>query len=544
MTAGSSSFKQNEPLGEVKVYDTTLRDGAQREGVSFTVDDKIKIALELDRLGIHYIEGGFPVANVTDQKFFQKAAELNLTTSQLVAFGRTCLKDVKAEDDENLKALVQSGSRVVCIFGKSWDLHVSSVLVTTLEENLRMIADSIAFLKKAGLETIFDAEHFFDGFKNNKEYALKTLKVAEEAGADWIVLCDTNGGALPSEVKEIFKVVKKKVQVPLGIHAHNDSECAVANSLVAVEEGATMVQGTINGYGERCGNANLCSIIPSLVLKKGIEVIPREKLGLLTEVSHYVAEVVNLAPDSHQPYVGQSAFAHKGGVHVSAVMREKGAYEHIVPDLVGNTQRILVSEQAGRQTIVTKAKEIAHIDLSNEPKKIATILEKLKKREHQGYHYEVADGSFALFILKNIGKYKPLFRIESYDVRVERGRTQRLDTEAVVKVWVGQERKVEVAEGNGPVNALDRALRRVLQTFYPKLAQIKLIDFKVRVFDSKKGTGARTRVFVESTDGVKNWGTVGISENIIEASWEALVDSIEYGLLFYNEFANPSLFDS
>jgi 2-isopropylmalate synthase len=543
MKAGSSSSNQNEPLKKVKIYDTTLRDGAQREGISFTVEDKIKIALELDRLGVHYIEGGFPAANVTDRKFFQKASELNLANSQLVAFGRTCLKDMKAEDDENLKALVQSGCQVVCIFGKSWDLHVSNVLVTTLDENLRMIADSISFLKKAGFETIFDAEHFFDGYKNNREYALKTLKVAQDAGADWIVLCDTNGGALPSEVREIIKAVKKEVQVPLGIHAHNDSECAVANSLVAVDEGVTMVQGTINGYGERCGNANLCSIIPTLVLKKGLEAVPQEKLSLLTEVSHYVAEVANLAPDSHQPYVGQSAFAHKGGVHISAVLREKGAYEHIDPQLVGNAQRILVSEQAGRQTIVTKAKEVAHVDLSNEPEKIAAILEKLKKREHQGYHYEVADGSFALFILKNIGKYKPFFRIESYDVRVERGRTQRLETEAVVKVWVGQERKVEVAEGNGPVNALDRALRRALQPFYPKLSQIKLVDFKVRVFDSKKGTGATTRVFVESTDGVKNWGTVGVSENIIEASWEALVDSIEYGLLFSSELTNPSLFE-
>ncbi len=544
MKAGSTSSKQKELSKKVKIYDTTLRDGAQREGVSFTVEDKVKIASELDRLGVHYIEGGFPAANVTDAKFFQKAAQLGLKNSQLVAFGRTCLKDVKAEEDDNLKALVKSGCRVVCIFGKSWDLHVSSVLVTTLEENLRMIADSIAFLKKAHLEIIFDAEHFFDGYKNNTEYALKTLRVAQEAGADWIVLCDTNGGTLPSEVREIIKAVKREVRVPLGIHAHNDSECAVANSLVAVEEGVTMVQGTINGYGERCGNANLCSIIPSLLIKKGVEAIPREKLVLLTEASHYVAEVANLAPDSHQPYVGQSAFAHKGGVHISAVMREKGAYEHIDPQLVGNAQRILVSEQAGRKTIVTKAKEVAHIDLSNDPDKIAAILEKLKKREHQGYHYEVADGSFALFILKNIGKYKPLFRIESYDVRVERGRTQRLDTEAVVKVWVGQERKVEVAEGNGPVNALDRALRRALETFYPKLSQIKLVDFKVRVFDSKKGTGSTTRVFVESTDGVKSWGTVGVSENIIEASWEALVDSIEYGLLFSNESGNPSLFDS
>ncbi len=529
MKNGSSMSDQEK---NVLIYDTTLRDGAQREGISFTVKDKVKIAQALDKLGIDYIEGGFPASNPTDEQFFQEMRDFNFESATLVAFGRTRRKNIKPGEDENLKALIKAGTKVVCIFGKSWDLHVSSVLVTTLEENLSMIKDSVSFLKDKGLEVIFDAEHFFDGFKNNPDYAVKTIKAAEEAGADWIVLCDTNGGTLPWEVEEILSKVKVEVKTSLGIHAHNDSDCAVANSLIAVREGIKMVQGTINGYGERCGNANLCSIIPALNLKMGIEILPREKLTLLTEVAHYVAEVANLAPDAHQPYVGSSAFAHKGGVHISAVLRQKGAYEHIDPEWVGNAPRILVSDQAGRNTIIEKAKEVARIDLSDRPEQVEAILEKLKKKEHLGYHYEIADGSFALFILKNIGAYRPFFKVESYEVGVTRNRSGRVDSEAVVKLWVGDERRVEIAEGNGPVNALDRAIRKALEPFYPRLSEIKLVDFKVRVFDSKKGTGAKTRVFVETTDGHKSWGTVGVSENIIEASWEALVDSIEYGLLF------------
>jgi 2-isopropylmalate synthase len=529
MKSGSNMSDEER---KVFIYDTTLRDGSQTEGISFSVSDKVKISQELDRLGVHFIEGGFPGSNPKDESFFQRMKKISLRNSKLVSFGSTRRKNLKPQNDENLKALLKSGTKYVCIFGKSWDLHVSSVLVTTLEENLNMIKDSVSFLKENGKEVIFDAEHFFDGYKNNPDYALQTVKVAEEAGADWIVFCDTNGGTLPWEIEEILSKVKVELKIPFGIHAHNDSECAVANSLIAVKMGATMVQGTINGYGERCGNANLCSIIPALKIKMGVEVLPPEKLSLLTEVAHYVAEIANLTPDPHQPYVGRSAFAHKGGVHISAVLRQKGAYEHIDPEWVGNAPRILVSDQAGRKTIIEKAKEVAHVDLSKRPEQVEAILEKLKRKEHLGYHYEIADGSFALFILKNIGAYRPLFRVESYEVGVLRNRSGKVDSEAVVKIWVGEERKVEIAEGNGPVNALDRALRKALGPFYPRLSEIKLSDFKVRVFDSKRGTAAKTRVYIETQDKHKSWGTVGVSENIIEASWEALVDSIEYGLLF------------
>lgn len=492
--------------------------------------DKLKIAQKLAELGIHYIEGGFPGSNPKDMEFFKLAKELTLGDTRLVAFGSTRRKDIPPEQDNNLVELIRAGTSAVCIFGKSWDVHVTSVLVTTLEENLKMIYDSVSFLKKNGLEVIYDAEHFFDGFKNNKSYALKTLSEAERAGADWIVLCDTNGGTLPTEVQTILREVKSVTRVPLGIHAHNDAECAVANSLMAVQEGATQVQGTINGYGERCGNANLISIIPDLVLKLGVECISREKLALLMETAHHVSEIANLVPEPHQPYVGQSAFAHKGGIHVSAVLKQKGAYEHIDPDLVGNVQRVLVSELSGVKSIIEKAREVG-IDLSNRPDQVAAILSKIKEHEHAGYHYEVADGSFALFVMKHIGVYRPLFDLESFEVGMDHRRTGKFETEAVVKLRVKGQRLVEIAEGNGPVNALDKALRRALEPVYPELNKIKLTDYKVRVFDVKKGTAAVVRVLIESTDGERTWGTIGVSENIIEASWQALVDSIEYGLL-------------
>ncbi len=517
-------------MNSVKLYDTTLRDGAQREGISFTVADKIKVAQKLDELGIHYIEGGWPGSNPKDVEFFAKVKKMDLKNSQMVAFGSTRRKDTPVEEDKNLKELVKAETPVACIFGKSWDVHVTSVLVTTLDENLRMITDSISFLKKRGLEVVYDAEHFFDGFKKNKDYALKTLKAAEEAGADWIVLCDTNGGILPAEVQSVIKEVKGMTKVPLGIHAHNDADCAVANSLVAVQEGVTQVQGTINGYGERCGNANLVSIIPSLILKLGIECISKDKLNSLMEVAHSISEVANLVPDPHQPYVGQSAFAHKGGIHVAAVLRQKGAYEHIDPDLVGNVQRVLVSELSGAKSVIQKAKEMG-IDLSQRGEQVVAILNKLKEQEYMGYHYEVADGSFALFIMKHIGVYRPLFELESYQVEMDHRRSGKFETEAVVKLRVKGRRLVEIAEGNGPVNALDRALRKALEPFYPELARIKLADYKVRVFDVKKGTAAVVRVLIETSDGEQTWGTIGISENVIEASWQALVDSIEYGIL-------------
>ena len=522
-------------MTDVKLYDTTLRDGSQREGLSFSVHDKVKIAHKLDELGVHYIEGGWPGSNPKDIDFFSEIRQSNLKNAKIVAFGSTRRKNISPEEDSNLKALLKSGTDTVCIFGKSWDVHVTSVLITTLEENLKMIYDSVAFLKQAGLEVIFDGEHFFDGYKKNKDYALKTIKTAEDAGADWLVLCDTNGGALPNEIAAIVREVKGITKLPLGIHAHNDSECAVANSLVAVEEGVTQVQGTINGYGERCGNANLVSIIPNLILKLGMECISKEKLESLTEIAHGISEIANVAPDSHQPYVGESAFAHKGGVHVSAVMRQKGAYEHIDPEVVGNAQRILVSELSGARTIVQKAKEIAGIDLSQNEGKVLDILKKLKKHEHEGYHYEAADGSFALFVMKNIGAYRPLFDLESYKVTLDRWRSGNLDTEAIVKLRVKGHRFIEVAEGNGPVNALDSALRKALQTAYPEIAGIKLTDYKVRVLSEKKGTAANVRVLIESSDEHTSWGTVGVSTNIIDASWEALVDGLEYGLIYRSQ---------
>jgi 2-isopropylmalate synthase len=519
----------------VKLYDTTLRDGSQREGLSFSVQDKLKIARKLDELGIHYIEGGWPGSNPKDIDFFSAVKNVALKNSKVVAFGSTRRKNIKPEEDKNLQALLQAGTDTICIFGKSWDVHVTSVLITTLEENLKMIHDSVVYLKNKGLEVVYDAEHFFDGYLKNKEYAMDTLRAAQAAGSDMIVLCETNGGVMPGEVARVVREVRKEIGLPLGIHAHNDSGCAVANSILAVEEGVTQVQGTINGYGERCGNANLVSIIPDLVLKLGIECVSRDQLGRLTEVAHLISEIANVAPDPHQPYVGESAFAHKGGVHVSAVLRQKGAYEHIDPIVVGNVQRILVSELSGAKTIIQKAKEIAGIELSKDEEKVMAILKKLKKREHEGYHYEAADGSFALFVLKNIGAYKPLFDLESYKVTIDRWRSGKYDTEAIVKLRVHGHRFVEVAEGNGPVNALDSAARKALRTAYPQLAQIDLVDYKVRVLSEEKGTAANVRVLIEHADEHSSWGTVGVSENIIDASWEALVEGIEYGLTYRNK---------
>ncbi len=525
---------------DVRLYDTTLRDGSQREGLSFSVQDKLKIAEKLDELGIHYIEGGWPGSNPKDIDFFSAIKRKVLKNAKIVAFGSTRRKNIRAEEDKNLQALLKAGTDTICIFGKSWDVHVTSVLITTLDENLKMINDSIVYLKNKGLEVIYDAEHFFDGYLKNKEYAMETLHVAESAGADIIVLCETNGGVMPGEVARIVKEVKQKISLPLGIHAHDDSGCAVANSIVAVEQGVTQVQGTINGYGERCGNANLVSVIPNLVLKLGIQCVGREQLAQLTEVAHHISEIANVAPDPHQPYVGESAFAHKGGVHVSAVLRQKGAYEHIDPISVGNAQRILVSELSGAKTVIQKANEIAGIDLSHDEEKVAAILKKLKKHEHEGYHYEAADGSFALFVMKNIGAYKPLFELESYKVTIDRWRSGKYDTEAIVKLRVHGHRFVEVAEGNGPVNALDSAARKALRTAYPQLAQIDLVDYKVRVLSEEKGTAANVRVLIEHADEHSSWGTVGVSENIIDASWEALVDGIEYGLIYRDKAVGKS----
>ncbi len=517
-------------MPEVKLYDTTLRDGSQRERLSFSVTDKLKITRELDKLGIHYIEGGFPGSNPKDTEFFKRVRDLKLKNAKIIAFGSTRRKNIKAEDDFNLKALVASSAAGACIVGKCWKIHVERALRTTPEENLNMIADSVAYLKKNGLEVFFDAEHFFDGYKDDPDYAMATLKAAEDAGADWLVPCDTNGGTMPFEIKDIIESVMQKVKTPIGIHTHNDSECAVANSIIAVQAGATQVQGTINGYGERCGNANLCSVIPALQLKLGIEVVSPEQLKLLTEVSNFVSEIANLSPYPHQAYVGYSAFAHKAGLHTSAVEREKKGYAHVDPGLVGNIQRVVVSELAGRSTIVLKAQELG-IDLSEEPHKVNDILNRIKGLEHVGYHFEAADASLEIFLRKSLGIHSQFFKLKRFRVIMEKREDGKVASEATIKLEVGGKTVIETAEGNGPVNALDAALRKAIESVYPAIADIELNDFKVRVLDEKKGTAAITRVLIESGDGQKTWGTIGVSENIIEASWQALVDSIEYGLM-------------
>lgn len=517
-------------MAQIKLYDTTLRDGSQREGISFSVTDKLKIVYELDKLGVHYIEGGWPGSNPKDNEFFERAAAVKLKNSKVVAFGSTRRKGIKAEDDLTLKQLLNSRAQAACIVGKAWDVHVEHALMTTLEENLKMIEESVAFLKGKGLEVFFDAEHFFDGYKENPEYALACLKAAEAGGADCLVLCETNGGALPHEVASIVKAVKSQVKTELGIHAHNDAECAVANSIVAVQAGATQVQGTINGYGERCGNANLCSIIPALQLKLGLPVIQPDQLKLLTEVSHFVSEVANLSLYPQQPYVGQSSFAHKGGIHTSAVERKDSMYAHIDPSLVGNIQRVVVSELAGRSTIIMKAQELG-IDLSEQPHKVADILNEIKGLEHVGYHFEAADASLEILMRKSLRIHPHFFKLERFRVIMEKREDGKVATEASIKLQVGGDKVITAAEGNGPINALDNALRKAIQSVYPALADIELTDFKVRVLDEKKGTGAVTRVLIESSDGTKTWGSIGVSENIIEASWQALLDSVEFGLM-------------
>jgi len=513
----------------VKVYDTTLRDGTQAEGISFSVLDKIEIAKKLDELGVDYIEGGWPGSNPKDMKFFKGIGKVGLKKAKISAFGSTRRKDRKAEDDPNIISLAKAGTEVVAIFGKSWILHVERALRTTKDENLRMIEDSISFFKKGGKEVIFDAEHFFDGYKDDSQYALKTLEVAFQSGADCIVLCDTNGGCMPYEIEEIIKAVKERVNFPLGMHAHNDAGVAVANSIIAVKLGIDHIQGTINGYGERCGNADLCSVIPNLKLKLGIDCIPEEKLNLLTYLSHFVDELANIPPDTHKPYVGRSAFAHKGGIHVSAVSRDKRAYEHVDPVLVGNKRRVLISELAGKSNVLYKLKG-KELGLTKDASLSRKIIDRVKELESQGYEFEGADGSFELLVKKASGEYKKLFSLEGFRVTVEKREDGRLISEATVKIRLKRKLVHTVAEGNGPVNALDNALRKALDQDYPEIRQMHLSDYKVRILDAKAGTRAKTRVLIESSDKKENWRTVGVSPNIIEASWEALLDSIEYKL--------------
>jgi len=513
----------------ITLYDTTLRDGTQREGMSLSVEDKLRIVSRLDDLGIHFIEGGFPGSNPKDIEFFKRVRTLDLNNAVVSAFGSTRRKDTSVEEDPGLAALIGSGCRAACIVGKTWDLHVTEALGATLEQNLAMVSESVAYLKAAGMAVFFDAEHFFDGYEANPDYALEVLRAAADAGADAVVLCDTNGGTLPQDVARIVGGLEPLVDTAIGIHTHNDAGCAVANALVAIDAGCTHVQGTINGYGERCGNADLTAIIPALVLKMGEECVTRDQLRLLTEVSHFVAETANISPDPQQPYTGASAFAHKGGLHASANDKLTGAYEHIDPVAVGNLARVVVSELAGRASLTMKAKELG-IDLTAEPALIADVLDTVKELEHHGYTFEAADASLEILLRKKTGTYTPSFTLESFRCIMEKREDGRVMTEATIKLFCEGHRFVATGEGNGPVNALDKALRLAIGSFYPGLEDIVLTDFKVRVLDEKKGTGAVTRVLLVSDDGTGSWATVGVSENIIEASWEALVDSIEYGL--------------
>jgi len=517
-------------MRNIDIYDTTLRDGSQREGVSLSVSDKLKIAEKLDEFGIKYIEGGWPGSNPKDIEFFKRASKINFKNARICAFSSTRRPGVAVEEDQNIQALVNSGTGTVTIFGKSWDFHVRDALKTTLDENLAMIKDTISYLKSMGREVFFDAEHFFDGYKANTEYALDTLKAAAEGGADVLVLCDTNGGLLPWELPSILTAVKETANLPLGIHVHDDAGMATTNSLLAVREGVTQVQGTINGYGERCGNANLCTIMPNLQLKMGYKVVSEEQMKGLTALSRFVAELANIAPADQQPYVGFNAFAHKGGVHVDAVSKKPETYEHALPELIGNKRRILVSELAGRSSISLKTSN-NELKLNKGRPEIASVLQRIKEMEHYGYQFEGAEGSFELLILKMMKAYTPLFKLEGFRMIIEKREDGQLYSEATIKVRVGDEQVHTAAEGNGPVNALDNALRKALEGFYPAMKKIKLVDFKVRVIDGVDGTGAQVRVLIQSSDDQKTWGTVGVSPNIIEASWIALVDSLEYGLL-------------
>ena len=517
---------------QVEIYDTTLRDGAQLEGISLTVDDKLRIAEQLDWLGVHYIEAGWPGANPKDDEFFRRAPkELTLTTSTLVAFGSTRRPKGKVDSDDTLRNLVEAGTDTVCIVGKCWDYHVLEALQTTLDEGVAMVADSIEHLKANGLMVLFDAEHFFDGYRSNPEFSLRVLEGAALAGADRLVLCDTNGGSLPHQVEAAVRAVVDYVDTPVGVHLHDDTGCGVANALAGVLGGAMQVQGTINGYGERTGNCNLTTIIPDLTLKMGIETIPRDRLERLTPVAHHVAELVNMALDPQAAYVGSSAFAHKAGLHVSAIAKRPDAYEHVKPDAVGNGTRFVMSELAGRSTVALKAKELG-LDLDGPT--LSEVVDRLKQLEHEGYHFEVADASLELLMRRASGWEQPWFTVESFRVIADDlapDAVGGINTEATIKVHVGTERIVAVAEGNGPVNALDAALRRALDGRCAGLERVHLTDYKVRVLDTEKGTGAVTRVLVDSTDGDRSWTTIGVSENIIEASWLALLDSLLYGLL-------------
>ncbi|MDQ3911853.1 MAG: citramalate synthase [Actinomycetota bacterium] len=510
----------------IKLFDTTLRDGTQREGVSLTAEDKIRIVRELDSLGLHYIEAGFPASNPKDLEFFESFDAAELANARLVAFTRARRPSGRAEDDPAVTLLPSLSAPVACIVAKSWKMHIEKVLRTTPEENLASIEDTVAYLLASGKEVIFDAEHYFDGFRDDPDHALSVLRTAAEAGATAVVLCDTNGGTLPAELKAVVgRTAREFPGVEIGIHTHNDAGCGVANALSAIEAGATHVQGTMNGVGERCGNCDLVTTIANLQLKMDLKVLDGERLKRLTEVSNYVSELMNLTPDTHRPYVGRSAFAHKGGLHVDGISKDPVTYEHVTPEAVGNVRRTPVGELSGKNSVLAKAEE-----LGLEAGDVAAVLTAIKQREYEGYHYEAADASLALLIGRTAGGSKPLFELETFRIISEKRANGETTTEATIKLLVKGQRAISTAEGNGPVNALDKALRQAIGPHYPKLKEIHLSNYKVRILDEHRATAATTRVLIDSTDGRRVWGAVGVGENIIEASWQALVDGLEYGV--------------
>jgi 2-isopropylmalate synthase len=514
-------------MTQLKLYDTTLRDGMQGQGMSLSAAEKVRVVQALDRLGVHFVEAGFPSSNPKEAELFRLLAGIELQTARVCAFGMTRRRGVAAEEDPALRELASCLAPVCTLVGKTWTLHLDKVTKVSREENLGMITDSVSFCRAQGKRVIYDGEHFFDAWREDSGYALECLRAAIVAGAENVTLCDTNGSSLPGQVAEATNAVVEELgnRVEVGIHTHNDADCAVANSLAAVEAGARLVQGTINGYGERCGNANLVSILPALQLKMGHECVPVDRLRLLTDTAHFMDELCNVTPDPDQPYVGRNAFAHKGGMHVAGVQADARTFEHVEPELVGNSRDVLISELSGRGSVLSRA-EGAGIDLDADAAK--RTVERLKEREHRGYQYEAADASFDLLLRREAGRYEPLFRLEGFRVITEKRADGKVETEATIKIWVEGRRYVRTAEGNGPVNALDRALRDAITELHPHLADIELVNYKVRIMDTHHGTGAVTRVLLDSSDGHDSWGSIGVSENIIEASWEALVDSLEY----------------
>jgi 2-isopropylmalate synthase len=518
-------------MAKIFIYDSTLRDGAQAQGISYSVEDKLKIVERLDALGVSHIEAGNPGSNPKDLEFFARAADLKLNHARIIAFGATRKVGIDVADDSNVQSLLKAGTPSIAIFGKGWDYQVSEILRTTLDENLRMIGDTVRYLKQQGREVVFDAEHFFDGYKANADYALQTLNAAADAGADCLCLCDTNGGSFPDEIFAVTRTVCERFPATtIGIHCHNDSEMAVANSVRAVQAGATQVQGTINGLGERCGNANLCAIVPNLQLKLGLACIPADAMRHLTDVARSVSEIANMPHNDKAAYVGGHAFAHKGGMHIDAVVKNPISYEHINPDLVGNSRRVLMSEVAGRSTLLARINAVDPM-LSKDSPETRKIIDRLKELEHEGYQFEAAESSFDLVVRKMLGRYTPFFELVEFKVITNEPAANDVNSSVIIKVRVGDQEVLTVAEGDGPVNALDKAVRKALERLYPAIGDIRLTDYKVRVLDSDKASAAKVRVLIESTDGHEHWTTIGVSTDIINASWQALVDAMDVKLI-------------